>query len=39
MPEGFRYSSETNSAWLDAERIKRLVEPFEQEYAAGRIDA
>jgi UDP-N-acetylglucosamine 4,6-dehydratase len=39
LPEGFRFSSDTNSRWLDLDGIKRLVEPFERIYAAGKLDA
>jgi UDP-N-acetylglucosamine 4,6-dehydratase/5-epimerase len=38
LPEGFRYSSDTNADWLDVEGIRRLVEPFEKLYAVGRLD-
>jgi UDP-N-acetylglucosamine 4,6-dehydratase len=35
LPEGFRFSSDTNAKWLDIPGIKRLIEPFEKQYAAG----
>jgi UDP-N-acetylglucosamine 4,6-dehydratase len=34
LPAGFRYSSETNSMWLDAQGIRELVAPFERLEAA-----
>jgi len=34
LPEGFRYSSDTNDQWLDLGEIRSFVEPFEA--AAGR---
>ncbi len=30
LPEGFRYSSETNPVWLSIEQIKEIVAPFEE---------
>ncbi len=36
--EGFRYSSDTNTEWLDVEGIRKLIEPFEQLYAVGRLE-
>lgn len=38
LPEGFRYSSDTNSEWLDVKGIRRFIEPFEKLYAAGELD-
>lgn len=38
LPDGFRYSSDNNSEWLDVEGIRRLIEPFEELYAAGRLE-
>jgi UDP-N-acetylglucosamine 4,6-dehydratase len=29
LPDGFRYSSDTNPAWLDVEQIRQMVAPFE----------
>ncbi|MFM8319530.1 MAG: polysaccharide biosynthesis protein, partial [Chloroflexota bacterium] len=34
LPEGFRYSSETNPEWLTVEQIRDLVAPFETEEVA-----
>ncbi len=39
LVEGFKYSSDTNSQWLDLNGIQRLVEPFERLYSQGRLDA
>lgn len=38
LPEGFRYSSDTNHEWLDVPGIQKLVDPFEQMYAAGKLE-
>jgi UDP-N-acetylglucosamine 4,6-dehydratase len=38
LPDGFSYSSDTNRAWLDLAGIKKLVEPFEALYAAGKLE-
>jgi UDP-N-acetylglucosamine 4,6-dehydratase len=38
LPEGFRFSSDTNNRWLDLDGIKKLVEPFERLYAAGKLE-
>jgi len=38
LVDGFRFSSDSNTMWLDLAGIKRLVEPFEHLYAAGRLD-
>jgi UDP-N-acetylglucosamine 4,6-dehydratase len=38
LPEGFRYSSDTNRDWLDVAGIRKLVAPFEKLYAAGRLE-
>jgi UDP-N-acetylglucosamine 4,6-dehydratase len=35
LPDGFRYSSDTNGTWLDIAGIKKLVEPFEASGAEG----
>lgn len=39
LPEGFRYSSEDNTEWLDIGGIRALIEPFERLYQDGRLDA
>ncbi len=38
LPEGFRYSSDTNQEWLDVDGIRKLVAPFEALFDAGRLD-
>src|SRR5512144_2284526 len=38
LPEGFRYSSDTNSQWLDINGIKEFVAPFEQLFEEGRLE-
>ena len=38
LPEGFRYSSDTNRDWLDIAGIRRLIDPFEKLYAAGQLE-
>jgi UDP-N-acetylglucosamine 4,6-dehydratase len=30
LPEGFRYASDNNDAWLSADQIRELVRPFDQ---------
>jgi UDP-N-acetylglucosamine 4,6-dehydratase/5-epimerase len=35
LPEGFRYTSDTNPNWLDIESIRKFVAPFEQAYTNG----
>jgi UDP-N-acetylglucosamine 4,6-dehydratase len=38
LPEGFRYSSDSNAEWLDVNGIQALVQPFEKLYAAGKLE-
>ena len=38
LPDGFRYSSDNNSEWLDVEGIKQFVAPFEELFAAGKLE-
>jgi UDP-N-acetylglucosamine 4,6-dehydratase len=38
LPDGFRYSSDNNSQWLDLEGIKQFVAPFEELFAAGKLE-
>jgi UDP-N-acetylglucosamine 4,6-dehydratase len=35
LPDGFRYTSDTNPQWLDLEGIKKFVAPFEEAYTNG----
>ncbi len=37
LPEGFRYASNTNPQWLTVEQIRAMIQPFEQEYARGKL--
>ena len=39
LPEGFRYSSDTNKEWLDLEGIRRFVEPFEKLHEVGKLES
>ena len=36
LADGFRYSSDNNTDWLDVGGIQKLIEPFETLYAVGR---
>jgi len=38
LEEGFYYSSDNNSEWLDVEGIKKFVVPFEELYAQGKLE-
>ena len=38
LPDGFRYSSDNNSEWLDLEGIKQFVAPFEEAFAKGKLE-
>jgi UDP-N-acetylglucosamine 4,6-dehydratase len=38
LPDGFRYSSDKNSQWLDIDGIKRLVAPFEELFEQGKLE-
>jgi len=33
LPDGFRYSSDTNPDWLDVDQIRQMVSPFENGFA------
>lgn len=37
-PDGFRYSSDANTRWLDPSEIRKLVEPFQRLYQAGKLE-
>ncbi len=39
LPEGFRYSSDTNQEWLDIEGIRKFIAPFEKLYTVGKLEA
>jgi len=37
-PEGYFYSSDNNTEWLDLEGIKKFIAPFEELYAQGKLE-
>jgi len=38
LPEGYVYSSDNNSEWLDVEGIKKFIAPFEELFAQGKLE-
>jgi len=38
LPEGFSYTSDNNTEWLDVEGIKKYIAPFEQAFANGTLE-
>jgi UDP-N-acetylglucosamine 4,6-dehydratase len=38
LPSGFRFSSDTNTQWLDVEGIKKYIAPFEELFAQGKLE-
>jgi len=38
LPEGFYYSSDNNTAWLDVAGIKKFIAPFEVDFANGTLE-
>lgn len=38
LDDGFRYASNTNTQWLNAEEIGRIVAPIEEAYKAGKLE-
>lgn len=38
LKEGFYYSSDNNSEWLDVEGIKKYIAPFEELFAQGKLE-
>ena len=38
LEDGFRYASNTNSQWLSAEEISKIVAPIEEAYKAGKLE-
>jgi UDP-N-acetylglucosamine 4,6-dehydratase/5-epimerase len=38
LPEGFTYTSDNNSEWLDVEGIKKYIAPFEEAFANGTLE-
>jgi UDP-N-acetylglucosamine 4,6-dehydratase/5-epimerase len=37
LPDGFRYASDNNPAWLNLEQIKEIIAPIETEYLQGNL--
>lgn len=38
LPEGYTYSSDNNSEWLDVEGIKKFIAPFEELFRQGKLE-
>lgn len=38
LPEGFSYTSDSNSEWLDAEGIREYIAPFEKAFEEGTLE-
>ena len=38
LPEGYRYSSDTNTEWLDINGIQEFVAPFEELFQQGKLE-
>jgi len=38
LSEGFSYTSDNNTEWLDVEGIRQYIEPFEQAFANGTLE-
>ena len=38
LPDGFSYTSDTNTQWLDVEGIKKYIEPFEKAFVEGTLE-
>jgi len=38
LPDGFRFSSDTNTQWLDINGIKEFVAPFEELFKQGKLE-
>jgi UDP-N-acetylglucosamine 4,6-dehydratase len=38
LPEGFSYTSDTNTEWLDVEGIKKFIAPFEEAFLNGSLE-
>ncbi len=38
LPEGFSYTSDNNSEWLDVEGIKKYIAPFEADFVNGTLE-
>ncbi|MCX6067662.1 MAG: UDP-N-acetylglucosamine 4,6-dehydratase (inverting) [Chloroflexi bacterium] len=38
VAEGFSYTSDNNSEWLDVQGIKKYIAPFEESFAEGKLE-
>ncbi len=38
LPEGFSYTSDNNTEWLDVEGIRQYIAPFEEAFANGTLE-
>jgi UDP-N-acetylglucosamine 4,6-dehydratase/5-epimerase len=38
LPEGFTYTSDNNTEWLDVEGIRQYIAPFEEAFANGTLE-
>lgn len=38
LDDGFRYSSDSNTEWLDVKSIRKYLAPFEELYAQGKLE-
>ena len=38
LPDGFRYSSDKNTQWLDLDGIKKFIAPFEELFEQGKLE-
>ena len=38
LPEGFSYTSDNNTEWLDVEGIKKYIAPFEVDFTNGKLE-
>ncbi len=37
LPDGFRYTSNTNTQWLDRDSLRQIIAPLEQAYLQGKL--
>jgi hypothetical protein len=38
LKEGYCYSSDNNSEWLDVDGIKKYIAPFEELFTQGKLE-
>jgi Predicted nucleoside-diphosphate sugar epimerases len=38
LPDGFRYSSNTNTDWLDLDRINEMIAPIEKDFEKDQLE-